>query len=437
LGQFPDLPSSSSIHRAFIEQDSKSGPSKVVTLRKLIVNCLFPQDGNSGQDKRTQAAKAVRASMLDSDYDDETFVEAFKGIACSIEALKSVKIGLGLYDSDEEEEKQVESEYGEPSLPKRLRTESVRSDVHETLTSSHNRVSVVIPARDETSSPFAQHPSQEDNTLVATEKLDAMTKALNEAFKILNELKDTNSIVGAVDIEKLKAQNRRDFLCTATYSDLKAIGMNGQDIEHFIQIAHGEGEGDSSEDDFEEDSQETETTRDASIATEPVLDGDVWQTIDSVIDYLVQKRTLAEKRANRKKKSHLAKGPTAKEQANKVRQLLADAGIRSNCILNRSQSQAFSNFYRNIVGLGVRQPTVNSSPATRRREKLPLAPTSMQTRGAKRKHAETSDETTSVSFPLSPSASSSDIQTGVRTEEEARKIRSYGFPPLPGARLGK
>ena len=244
------------------------------------------------------------------------------------------------------------------------------------------------------------------------------------------------------------------------------------DLDAFLFTANaGPVSGGDDEDSDTSDSDGDETISDVpdlpngkrrSLDTSTGSDSDIWNTINHIIDQLVHKRVAYD--AEHRKKSSF----DAHDQAQKARKLLADADLRTNFAMTKAKSEAISHLYTKLVGLLHAEsalleeaPVVTPpSPAS-----APPPPSSRRRRRRQKANAETSPSATAQEKILTEEEAARAFESSVtlpdplsmpplmgdkykvsilspfghsaaRTEEEQRKIQSYGYPPLPGSKVG-
>ena len=379
--------------------------------------------------------------IKDTNYDDQTIKAAFESIAQNDAAFQSVKAALGVSTLEDDDDEVLHF-----------------SDAGKVANASSSKTA---GKRSTNSSP--NHSLTENDT----SKVEDMIKAMHEALAILTDMNDfkpyaspyanLDSSTPAASLPNGSANSSHSAGKRAT---LEEVGFTEAQLDRFLTAANGgrpwqnddENDYDDSDDSDDdcievtgEEKMSEESTTTMVVGDE--LDSDILKTINMVIDRLVEKRIATEVAAQPVGSKNPVNGYNAQVQADKARKLLSDAGLRSNVFLTRDMSQAVSQFYNQLRqhldpdAQGFKLPEPSSFPHAEITEQTqPSTPTSALSNRLKRKFSEIGLEISTPSVSLtqpSPSPSSGTPVTGVRTEEEQKRIKSYGFPPPPGSRIGR
>jgi hypothetical protein len=128
-----------------------------------------------------------------------------------------------------------------------------------------------------------------------------------------------------------------------------------------------------------------------------------------------------------------------REQAARLRDLYAHCGVSVNSIVPVAQAQALFQFYAHLI-----DPAGNGPVTSSQQEDTEISPSRPQTssgldptsHASAKQNQQSTSRTTNTGTPA-PLTTFSLYRNGatVVNEEEQKKIRSYGFPPLPGSKF--
>ena len=399
--QFPHFSLHPGIRASLFPQEKRGLATKQVHLvGNLLADLLFANE-NDKDSVKENAANAVNLALTKSTFNESTFIEALRTIASNKDLMKSINNAL---ESDHEEVDEEANGLSEDDEQRRPQPPETRTE------------------------------ATADDASVTIEQSNEMIKALNAALALMNGMADTQAKTYASPYGKPPPP---------ASSIKRPISLDTEQIDALLALANGGSLTDDEDDKTIADGDELEEQR-LSLSKEPGIDVDVCKTIEAIVDQLVKERGEVQDIGS------LLQGPfghqSAKEQASKLRQHFSQAGIRVNFIVPAAHGQTLSQLYSYLISrtrpssttrhssagststhVGPQPPSslppglpFTTIPALTPSSQATPSPTGLPVRGQ------------SVSFP--PRATP--ILTGSRSEEEQQKIRSYGFPPLPGARIG-
>ena len=420
----------------FPQQQQQRGliPKQLNVVGSLLINLLFANDKNGDFGSKEKAANAVNLALTKSTFKDSIVIEALRTIAGNRDLMKGINNAL---ENDHEE---IDEE-----------TNGLSEDDHHE--------SRLQPAE-------TQAETTQDDASITIEQSNEMIKALNAALALMNEMADTTAKTYAspygnlppstpsasLSTNKINEKNRPPV--AGTLSSL----INREQIDALLALANGGPLTDDEDDNTIADGDDLEEQR-LDLSNEPGTDSDVCKTIEEVIDQLVKDRSKVEDSGYRQNPLDPFGPQSAQEQASRLREHFSQAGIRKNIIIPTAHGQTLSQLYSYLnsrtrpspppdqlkpgpssVYVGPQQPlpapplsavpTVSSSSQT---SPPPTTP-ALQGQNPPFTLSATPNPPQGQTIPF-PSRATPSL-TGSRTEEEQQKIRSYGFPPLPGTRIG-
>ena len=424
-GAYPELKVAREVRDFMIAKDSTLS-RKGQQIRTLVVDLLFPKHGNKSMKVLRRTAKAFLAAVDDSEPGKNEILSAvLKGIAETSEAMKAIKAEVAT------DEIGVDEIFVSKSVaPSRLQTDA-----------TSQATSPKSPANLPVATTVTTRASSEDNEA----ETGKMMKAINDAVAILAQINDAKAKPSSQNNarQERNSQTKRvkqpqagidldAFLVTANAGPLS--GMPNEND----QVKAGNDDETIPDADDEED-------QDASNSVGDSPDSAVWSSINQLINQLVSKRLEFDAKTRNKN------GFNAQGQAQKARKFLENANLRANFAMTKANSEAISYLYTQLVGL--------LSSETQLPEELAVGDDDLgDTNNGPEPATSIPDKRAPTKEPIprmrspppppppkslpplsakyNPPLSSPSQQSGVRTEEEQRKIRSYGFPPLPGRKIG-
>ena len=416
--QFPHFSLPPSIRDTlFPQQQQKRGlaPKQVVVVGNLLADLLFANDqDDESYVSKERAANAVNLALTKSTFNDSTFIEALRTIASNKVLMKGINNAL---ESDHEEvDEEANGMTEDEEQQRRLQPAETRAE------------------------------ATVDDASITIEQSNEMIKALNAALALMNEMADTRaktyaspygnppSLALGAKKPVTDASSAKDSSTASSY--IPSI-IDTEQIDALLALANGGSLLDDEDDKTIADGDELEEQM-PDTSHEPGIDTDVCDTIEDVIDQLVKQRSEVEDGSTQFGLQ------SAEEQAKKLRQHFSQAGIRGNFVVPAAHGQTLSQLYSFLSSrtrpssspgkplsgpvstyVGPQQPPPvpplltlpTLTPSSQASPSPPVPPPQVQA---------------TVSFPLKAAPN----PTGSRSEEEQQKIRSYGFPPLPGSRIG-
>ena len=419
-GKWPQFKVTKEVRESMLARD-QSLPAKEQKIRSLVIDLLFPTEGKkTNKSAPIRKAEALFAAVGEGSVgNDDILGNVLKVIADTPEAMKSIRAGVaGVATEVAELEENLAPDRDDLSpLQHRASKEPIRSNA---------------PKESGKAPAAAPQDASEDSEAEPVK----MMNAINDAVAILARIKDvTNRIPAASSTKQQKKSQKQRAKPTSIGIDLDAflITANAGPLDSPLENPNDPGIEHSSDETISDPGELVH--KGTPVDADKKSDSEIWSTINHVIDELVSMRQEYEA------KKQDSNGFNVQAQAQKARKLLEDADLRTNFAMTKAKSKAISHLYSQLPGLLDSDSQLTKDP-----------PTTMDLRRNSEPQPEASKDLTVTprrpTIPAQPSVdpprsllSLADIlnspePSGVRTEEEQRKIKSYGFPPLPGFRIG-
>ncbi|KAI9831134.1 MAG: hypothetical protein M1819_005222 [Sarea resinae] len=384
----------------------------------LLANALLGV-GNSGGGPNAEAANALKAALEKGAVDPRPFTEALRTMASNPEIMSGINAVLGVgYDED------GDGNSGDENMDTVIQS-----------TEQHNgEGEVQVP----------ENTNDDSNEII---------KALNAATAILNEMNESNTDGGFAEglsnaINGFNAVTESMDLRQDGASAIKANdhGLDQSQIDALLALANGgslNGDG--------EDNVKTEMPPTSELQpdrTTPQPDDDITATLQRIVQQLMAEREgqggPADQNehagpedsdfATRHGETNLSPMPdpttsiNTKDPATTLSSLLHGAGMSINTVIPAAQSHATSQLYSRL--------------STRARSSTPSG-------GINPAHASAYGSTAQMNQKLlsRPNGNRQKVQSASpklngrggspdpRRLEEERKVKSFGFPPMPGKRF--
>ncbi len=393
----------------------------------LLINTLQAVCSTTGGEHSREAATALNSAFRDSKIGPRPFIEALRILSADSGVMEAINLAMKDYDQAVE-------------------TDSI-TPLTNTATNSPTNAGSRRPSRTEGSPSSFLHASglrggAANGYSIGNhyQSSDAI-KALNAATLILSDIAEGSSSHYVTPYGKPPSRNGgvNGLIDTNSGQTKESIEPNTSDpanpakpltksqIDALLEFANGGSLMDNDDDDSVPDALD-DTTEPEDQETTPQPDFDINATLQRIITELT-----ADQSGGRDQLGF----PLATSQADKaaaLQRLFAEAGISINTVLPAAQAHATSQLYAHLSNRAHKFPTSgginplyasafgNTAQMTQRMLSRPV----------------------NVNQPLqtAPSASRGNVvgppARGSRgkSTEEIRKIREYGFPPLPGSRPG-
>ena len=395
-------------------------------MRNLLIDLLFPSFGRRYKSQLEKTARSlIELGNVDTPTRDQELNAVLRSIASVPEALKSVKSGLDLEHIGSDD----------VQMPDRLLSSSIDSDAatEDEPTKFARRSTRATAARDHS----------------AIDRIAAKSHELMEAIeRAVEMLAEINNVSPLATTNSQPRQTRRRTATKGKKPNGASIDIDALDA--FLVTANAgplgsqvQGKENLYDKTVENDDETLPDAdgEDATSAEKAQPDTQIWREIDQVIDQLVDKRVRYEKR------NKIKTGFDAEGQADRARELLMNTDLRTNSAMTKAESKAMSHLYTQLFKLvksdlktteseanssNVRLSKHSSEPAGKTCE----APARLSTKSPSPTVSRDMPEIASLPPRYNFSKLSLSQHSEARTEEEQRKIRSYGFPPLPGSKVG-
>ena len=377
--------------------------------------------GRNGR-SNTEAAAALKSALADDLIDPKPYIEALRTMATSQDVINGINEVLR-YEGDDDE--------------------------GDTLSGDENSDPVVQPT-ELRSGAAAEHAPQ------TSDQETDIIKALNAATAILNEMTETkshgtyttpygnpppanevNGFTAVNDVNGAKTQKSNGI--TKPSSSRPVVNDHGLDqsqIDALLALANGGSLTDDDDDNTIADGPDSVGQQPDQTST-PQPDSDITATLQLIVSQL-----MAERNGDN---GHIQRGlpvttsqadryglNSAKDQAATLQSLFHQAGVSINTIIPAAQSHATSQLYARLsnrarsstpMGGGINPAHASAYGNTAQMNQRMLARPGVFSKPLQQTNS--SSRGNVVGPPLR-----------ARNVEEMKKVKSYGYPPLPGSRLG-
>ncbi|MCJ1258984.1 hypothetical protein MMC24_006818 [Lignoscripta atroalba] len=384
---------------------------------RLLTDALQVAGSHSTAEPNTHAAEALKNALEDSSKDPTPFVEALQTMATNPEIMSAINAVLD-DSNDDDIDTMSGDENGQPSLQS---TEiDVRVATHQASIMNHQSNDII--------------------------------RALNEATALLNEMAETKVYVtpyanpppkngGSNGFGAVNGSSTQKSNGTTRSSSKKQVannhGLDQSQIDALLALANGGSLTDDEDDNTIVDGQDM-NGHSGDQEGMPKADNDVTATLQRIINQL-----MAERNGNRE--SLYPNGlpityasQSVRDQAATLQNLFARAGVSINTIIPAAQSHATSQLY---LHLSNRARSATPSGGINPAHASAYGNTAQMNHRMLSRPGIFAQLQYNQSHPLQTAASSSRGNVlgpplRARSAEEVKKIKSYGFPPLPGSRPG-
>lgn len=393
----------------------------------LLANALLGV-GSTGSGPNAEAARALKMALEGGKVDPKPFTEALRTMASNPDIMSGINAVLGAgYAGYDDEGDTNSGEDGSSTL----------------MQSTETRGGAAAAAYD--------RPVEVD------EEPNEIIKALNAATAILNEMNE-----GRVDAtpSAARAPEANGFTAINGGTTHKANGttksappkqtanehgLDQSQIDALLALANGGSLTDDDDDNIMNEIPDTNSQQ-AERNSTPQPDNDITATLQRIVNQLMAEKNGGGNGQNGSVHPSVARGmpivtsqadpyglESAKNPAAALQSLLHSAGVAINTVIPAAQSHATSQLYARLsnrarsstpVGGGINPAHASAFGSTAQMNQ------------------KTFSKSPAVKKPLQPANGSLSRANVVgppmrlRSAEEMKKVKSYGFPPLPGRKMG-
>lgn len=420
--EFPGFPIATDLGSTLFSAADNDSQHETNAAGILLSNVLLGP-GRNGR-SNTEAAAALKSALADDSVDPRPFIEALRTMATSQDVMNGINEVLR-YEGDDDEA--------------------------DTLSGDENADLVVQPT-ELRSGAAAEHAPQTND-----QETDII-KALNAATAILNEMTETksqtyttpygnpppqseiNGFTAVNGVNGVNGANAQKSNGIAKLSSSRPVvndhGLDQSQIDALLALANGGSLTDDDDDNTIADGLESVGQQPDQTST-PQPDSDITATLQLIVSQL-----MAERNGDN---GHIQRGlavstsqadryglNSAKDQAATLQSLFHQAGVSINTIIPAAQSLATSQLYARLsnrarsstpMGGGINPAHASAYGNTAQMNQRMLARPGVF--GNPLQQATSSSRGNVVGPPLR-----------ARSAEEMKKVKSYGYPPLPGSRPG-
>lgn len=417
--EFPGFPIATDLGSTLFSAADNDSQHETNAAGILLSNVLLGP-GTNGR-SNAEAAVALKSALADDSIDPRPYIEALRTMATSQDVMNGINEVLR-YEGDDDEA--------------------------DTLSADENPDPVVQPTELRGGAAAVHAPQTND------QETDII-KALNAATAILNEMTETKSqtyttpygnphpaseVNGFTAVNGVNGTNaQKSNGITRPTSSRPVVNDHGLDqsqIDALLALANGGSLTDDDDDNTIADEPDSVCQPPDQIST-PQPDIDITATLQLIVSQL-----MAERNGDN---GHIARGlpvttsqadryglNSAKNQAATLQSLFHQAGVSINTIIPAAQSHATSQLYARLsnrarsstpMGGGINPAHASAYGNTAQMNQRMLARPGVFSKSLQQTNS--SSRGNVVGPPLR-----------ARNAEEMKKVKSYGYPPLPGSRLG-
>ena len=389
----------------------------------LLANALLGV-GSNGPGPNAEAAKALTVALEGGKVDPKPFTEALRTMAMNPEIMSGINAVLGGGCSGYDDEGDTNS--GDDGPYPLMQSTEMRGGA------------------------ACEQPMEID------EEPSEIIKALNAATAILNEMNESRT-----DRSPVQAQGTEVNGFTAINGGAKQTangtpkptsgkqttndhGLDQSQIDALLALANGGSLTDDEDDNVMTEAPDT-ASQQADRNSTPQPDSDITATLQRIVNQLMSERNGEGHDGS--PESPVPRGmpivtsqsdpyglESAKNPAAALQSLLHSAGVSINTVIPAAQGHATSQLYARLsnrarsstpVGGGINPAHASAFGSTAQMNEKMFS----RSAAAANKPLQTSHGSSSRANVVGP-------PSRLRSAEEIRKVKSYGFPPLPGSKLG-
>ncbi|KAI9879488.1 MAG: hypothetical protein M1830_008364 [Pleopsidium flavum] len=389
----------------------------------LLANALLGV-GSSGTGPNAEAAKALTMALEGGKVDPRPFTEALRTMAMNPEIMSGINAVLGGGYSGYDDEGDTNS--GDEGPYPLMQSTEMRGGA-----------------------AAGELPVEVD------EESSEIIKALNAATAILNEMNETrpgsnpaqargSAVNGFTAINGgTKQQANGTPKSSSSKQSSNEHGLDQSQIDALLALANG-GSLTDDEDDIPMTDVPDTASQQADRNSTPQPDSDITATLQRIVNQLMTERNgegfagPLDPSANRGMPIVTSQSDpygldSAKNPAAALQSLLHSAGVSINTVIPAAQSLATSQLYARLsnrarsstpVGGGINPAHASAFGSTAQMNEKMFSKAAVVNRPL-----QTSNGSSSRANVVGP-------PLRLRSAEEIKKVKSYGFPPLPGSKLG-
>ncbi|MCJ1387890.1 hypothetical protein MMC18_000733 [Xylographa bjoerkii] len=415
-GEFPSYVIGPELGDRIFSSQNPNLSSEVQAAGNLLMNALFGVGSDGNKRATAEAAAALRAALEDGTLDSKPFIEALKVMALNAELMQGISSKL---DGGDDED-------------------------HEALSGDENESQPMhsAAAHAESTTPQSSTSQQQSSEII---------KALNAATALLNQMTDTKAYASpygnpppppppATDTSSNGATKTNGTDSIGSTNGTNKHGLDQSQIDAILSLANGGSLTDDEDDKTIADPDEA-NAQELDLSGMPQADMEITATLQRIIKQFTTERNGGPA-SSEPPTGELAADPygllSVEQQAVALNKLFLQAGVSINTIMPAAQGQATSQFFVNLSNRARSSPPsggINPAHAgtygnTAQMQQRMLAKPGIFGQSQYQPHHPL------LSSTLTPRAAVVGPPIRTITPEEQLKIKSYGFPPLPGSRPG-
>ena len=378
------------------------------------MNTLFGSSGSRPRVAKSEASNPLKIALENGSLESGPFVEALQIMAKNADLMRGINARLNSERYDEEGDGISGEENGhQPKQSASTRADSATSD-----------------------ESMLNHQSAE------------IIKALNAATALLNDMADTKTYASPYgnpppkkSIEDSQLPNSDGSAETSSKQATNGHGLDQSQIDALLALANGGSLTDDDDDKTIADPDEFDTQQLDSGGTAQ-SDSDIIATLQRYISHLMAERNGTENAGESKHnqfkttRSDPYGSQSVRDQAAVLQSLFAQAGVSINTIMPREQGQATSQLYAHLSSRARSSTPAKSINSTQARSYGSTAQMHQRMLANPDVIAQAHQPHQRPLQSINSNGSMMGLSMRTRTAEEVKKIKSYGYPPLPGQKIG-
>ncbi|MCJ1471759.1 hypothetical protein MMC13_000399 [Lambiella insularis] len=415
-GEFPSFVIAAELGDRIFSSQNPELSSDVQDAGNLLMNALFGVRSNGNKRAASEAAAALKTTLVEGTLEPKPFIEALKVMATNAELMKGISSELH-YSGDDDEVEALSGEDNGSYPPHPV-------EPHIDATTPQD------------SSPHG-HSAE-------------IIKSLNAATALFNSIADNTAYASPYGnpppaTTGLNGSGNGKITGSETLATKNSAGEHGLDqasIDALLALANGGSLTDDEDDKTIADPDELNAQQ-IDLSALPQTDIDITATLQCVINQMMAERNGGQKSSDAlalsmgKLVSDPYGSPSLQDQLAALQTHLTRASVSVNTIIPAVQGHATSQLYTQLSNRarsstpsgGINPAHASSFGTTAQMQQRMLArPGIFGSNQHQQQHP--------LQAADSPSRGNVGLPTRTRNQEEMRKIKSYGFPPLPGSRPG-
>lgn len=429
-GEVPSFAIASELRDRIFSSANVNISKEVKTIVNLLLNALLGGGNNNEERQTAEAANALEAALRERFLGPHLFVEAFKVMARDPELMQGINAKMQ-YDGQDDEP--LSGDDNGSQLLQTIQTRSASASSQSSALNPEsqekiwalNAASALLSQISDTkvyASPYGNPPPLPPAAATPPDNYKSPYSNPPPAPAVANASRNghgsdkTNGTAPPPD----------------TKQGADGHGLDQSQIDALLALANGGSLTDDEDDKTIADPDEVNGQQ-LEPPGSPQTDTDITATFQGIINQLITQR----------KEGQSTVGPSGdpnplQEQATALQNLITQAGVAINTIMPAAQSHATSQLYAHLSSRA--RSSTPSSGINPAHAAIYGNTAQMQQRSLAKAGVFGPNHAQQYSIPQYVGSKPKETMAGLpvrhRNPEELRKIKAYGYPPLPGSRIG-